>query len=83
MERFIQCLDVLEDAIYAFAFLGERIRRLAVTLFVIGVTLLASGLGIALTLANASAGMTVAALLTIMVLYRSVTASPRFAAVNG
>jgi|GEM_PF-5132603 len=49
-------------------------------MFVIGATMSASGLGIAVTLVDASAGMTVAALLTVMVLYRSATGSAQFAA---
>lgn len=74
MERFIQYLDILEDAIYVIALLAERIRRIAFRLLVVAITTLVSGLGIWLALTQPPVAIAVAALLTVTVLYRSATA---------
>ena len=74
MERLIQYLDILEDAYYAVALRAERIRRILLALFVLTITLVSIGLGIMLALSKPPAGLAIAALLTVMVLYRSATA---------
>jgi hypothetical protein len=74
MERFIQYLDILEDAVYVIALLAERIRRIAFRLFIAAITVLTSGLGIWLALTQPPVAIAVAALLTVTVLYRSATA---------
>ena len=74
MERLIQYLDVLEDVFYAVALRAEQIRRIVLVLFAITITLVISGLGVILALSQPTAGLAVAALLTVMVLYRSATA---------
>jgi len=71
MERFIQYLDILEDAYYVVALLAERIRRILIVLGAIGI----SAAMVALALSEPPIGFAVAALLTVTVLYRSATAN--------
>ena len=75
MERFIQYLDILEDAYYVVALLAERIRRILLVLGTIGITAAMVTLGVALALNEPPIGFAVAALLTVTVLYRSATAN--------
>ena len=74
MERLIQYLDILEDGWYVVALLAERIRRIALQLCILAIMVIASSLGIMLALTAPPVGLAVAALLTVMVLYRSATA---------
>jgi hypothetical protein len=75
MERFIQYLDILEDAYFVVALLAERIRRILLILGAIGITAAMVALGVALALNEPPIGFAVAALLTVTVLYRSATAN--------
>jgi hypothetical protein len=75
MERFIQYLDILEDAYFVVALLAERIRRILLFLGAIGITAAMVALGVALALNEPPIGFAVAALLTVTVLYRSATAN--------
>ena len=80
MERLIQYLDNLEDGIYVIVLLAERIRRIMIKLCVLAGVGVASAIGFLLTATDSTAGMTVAALLTVMILYRLATTAPQFAA---
>jgi hypothetical protein len=71
MERFMQYLDILEDAYFVVALLAERIRRILLVLGTIGIT----AAMVALALNEPPIGFAVAALLTVTVLYRSATAN--------
>lgn len=75
MERFLLYLDDLEDAIFALALVGERIRRTlrALALMIIAVTV--QVVVILLTLRDPAMGAAVASVLTVVALYRSATAS--------
>ena len=75
MERFIQYLDNLEDAYFVVALLAERIRRILLVLGAIAITAVVATLGVVLALSQPPIGFSVAALLTVTVLYRSATAN--------
>lgn len=74
MERLIQYLDILEDSYYVIALLAERIRRILLTFSVIAITVVMIVVGVAIALNQPPLGFAVAALLTVIVLYRSATA---------
>ena len=74
MERFIQYLDVIEDACFVVALLFERIRRILLILAFIMATVAVATFGIILALSQPPIGFALAALLTVTVLYRSATA---------
>ncbi len=75
MERFIQYLDILEDAYFVVALLAERIRRILLVLGAIAITATMATFGVVLALSQPAIGFAVAALLTVTVLYRSATAN--------
>jgi len=75
MEVFLLYLDDIEDAIFAVALVAERIRRLLTILVFCGAAVLIQALAIQLALREPALGAGVAALLTVVVLYRSATAS--------
>lgn len=71
MECLIQYLDDMEDAVYAFLLLGERVRRAARSLFVFSALLLVQVGGIALALHWPPVALGLVALLAVGTLYRS------------
>ncbi len=73
MECLIQYLDDLEDFVYAIALLAERIRRATQTIFIIAMSLVIQGLGIALALSRPPLAIAAVSLVTVGMLYRSVT----------
>jgi len=71
MERLVQSLDVIEDAMYAIALLAERIRNVVWRLCIIAVTLFVGMLGAMLAISFPPGGLALAALLAVFALYRS------------
>ena len=80
MERFLLYLDDLEDMVFAFALVGERIRRIAFIIAFLAAALLTQAAVVLLAVHSPPLGAGLGALLTVFVLYRSATAVP---AVNG
>jgi len=74
MECLLQYLDDLDDAIYALALLGERIRRAGIALAFILVSLAGQASAIYIALTQPAVGAGAAALLAVTLMYRSVTA---------
>jgi len=72
MERFAQCLDDLDDLVYAVALLWEKIRYLFGLLVVLGISLLSLVLGIHLALASPPVAVAAASILLVALLYRSI-----------
>ena len=74
MERLLQYMDDLDDAIGAFGLVYERLRRIVmtiVTLFVFGASI---SLGILLAIWHPPIAMATCLLLFVALLYRAVTA---------
>jgi len=76
MECLLQYLDDLDDAVYAIALLGERIRRVAITLAIVFVSAVMQVAVVVLALNQPSLGVGAASLLTVSLMYRSITAGP-------
>ena len=74
MERFLLYLDDLEDVIFAFALVGERIRRFVSVLAFLACAFLIQVSVVLLAVHSPPIGAGLGALLTVVVLYRSVTA---------
>lgn len=78
MECLLQYLDDLDDAVYALALQGERIRRAAIAFAVLFTALAGQVLAVLVALSQPALGAGAAALLTVVLMYRSVTLrSPR------
>lgn len=75
MERFLLYLDDLEDMVFAFALVGERIRRIVYIAAFLAVALLTQAAVVLLAVHNPPIGAGLGALLTVLVLYRSATAN--------
>lgn len=73
MECLLQYLDDLEDFYYALALLAERIRRAAKTMLILAMSLVFQVLGIALALSRPPLAIAVVSLMTVAMLYHSVT----------
>lgn len=78
MECIAQWLDDLDDLIGAVGLIGERIRRTAMKLAVIGASLLLQIGGIALALWQPPLALATALLLFVVLLYHTVTAPTTF-----
>ena len=72
MELFAQYLDDLEDLIYAFALLAERILQAAKFFVFVSVSVSFQILGIMLALASPPMAVAAASLLMVGMLYRGV-----------
>lgn len=75
MERFLLYLDDLEDAIYALALVGERIRSALKAMTLMTVAAIAQLVVILLAMREPAFGAALASLLTVAVLYRLATTS--------
>jgi cation transport ATPase len=73
MECLLQYLDDLEDLVYALALLAERIRRAAKTVLIFAMAIAVQVLGIALALSRPPMAIAAVSLMTVAMLYRSVT----------
>jgi len=73
MECFLQYLDDLDDAVYALALLGERIRRAGIATAIILASLAGQAGAIFIALSQPAIGAGAAALLAVTLMYRSVT----------
>lgn len=73
MERLLQYLDDLEDSFYALALLAERIRRAGKTMLILAMSLIVQMLGVALALSRPPLAIAAVSLMTVAMLYRSVT----------
>ena len=72
MELFVQYLDDLEDLIYAFALLAERILQATKFFVFVSVSVSFQILGIMLALASPPMAVAAASLLMVGMLYRGV-----------
>ena len=72
MELFVQYLDDLEDVIYAFALLAERIFQAIKFFLFVSVSVGFQVLGILLALASPPLAVAAASLLIVGMLYRGV-----------
>ena len=77
MERLAQLLDDLDDLVWMFRLLGERIRRVVLVAAATLAILSIQAGGIALALAHPPLALATASILFVTLLYHSVT-SPRF-----
>lgn len=82
MECLMQYLDDIEDAIFAVALLGERLRRFALGLLRMLALALLAGLGIVLATNQLPLALALSALTAVGLLYHSVV-SPAPAAGRG
>jgi hypothetical protein len=73
MECLLQYLDDLDDAVYALALLGERIRRACIAVAIILVSLAGQVCAIVIALSQPAVGAGAATLLAVTLMYRSVT----------
>jgi hypothetical protein len=73
MECLLQYLDDLEDFVFAVALLAERIRRAGQTLLIVALSLVVQLLGITLALSRPPLAIAAVSLITVGMLYRSVT----------
>ena len=81
MERVMQVLDDLEDTAYAVALAGGRILRALQALVLMIASLALQAGALLLALAQPPLGLAVATILSVTLLYRSVTARhPRITA---
>jgi len=76
MECLLQYLDDLDDAVYALALLGERLRRAAIATGIILLSCTGPVLAVLVALNQPAVGAGAAALLTVTLMYRSVTSRP-------
>lgn len=72
MECLMQYLDDIEDAIFAVALLGERLRRFALRLASVLAVAAVTGLGILLAVNRLPLALALAALVAVGLLYHSV-----------
>ena len=75
MERLLLYLDDIEDAIFAVALAGERIRRLLRVLGLLGLTVGTQVFAVLVAARDPALGAGIAALLAVVVLYRSAVAT--------
>lgn len=75
MERLIQWLDDLDDLVYMFGLVGERLRRGLRSLLMTGFLLTIQIGGVLLALRNPPLAMATAMLLFVSLFYHSVTSS--------
>jgi len=73
MERLMQYLDDVEDFVYAVALLAERARRFLQTALLLAASVIFQGLGVLLALSRPPMALAVVCLMTVAMLYRSVT----------
>lgn len=75
MERIVQLLDDLDDLVYAFRLLGERIRNALLMLLYTAVFAGLQAGGVLLALAHPPLALATVMLLLVTLLYREVTAA--------
>jgi len=76
MECLIQYLDDIEDAVFALALAGERVRRALRNLLLFGALFLLQGLGLLLALRHPPLALAALALLAVAYLYHNTVAPP-------